>query len=189
MILIIRICNEDMHYHEFVRPIEEIIKNVEEPYVTKYYMDVKKKDLESSHRIIITGTSLADVSYIKDISKFRFLKSYKKPVLAICGGMQLLCMIYGCRLSKYLEIGLKEIKFNAEFLGMKDSREVYELHNMFVKDDDLLKKTFHIYSKSSLDSLNDGLIQAVKHKHLKHYGTLFHPEVRNRDMIVNFLYV
>jgi len=170
-----------MHYYEFVKPIEDMLVKAEEPFVTKRYDKITKNDLDSSHRIIITGTSLKDMSYAKQFSKFKFLESYAKPVLAICGGMQLLCIINGCKLINGQEIGLQNITFNTEYLGVTRQREVYELHNMAVKDDAALKKGFHIYSKTDY-------IQAVKHKHFKHYGVLFHPEVRNRDLIVNFLY-
>ena len=182
MILLINICKEGMHYYEFVKPIEDILSGISAPFVTKYYSKLTKKDLDSSHRIIIAGTSLMDMSYSNHISKFRFLKDYDKPILAICGGMQLLCLIHGCKLIKEEEIGLKAVNFNAEFLGVTGSREVYTLHNMAIKDDAILKKIFHIYSKTEC-------VQAVKHKTHKHYGVLFHPEVRNKDIIVQFLKV
>jgi anthranilate/para-aminobenzoate synthase component II len=176
-----------MHYYEFVKPIEDIIRRAEEPFTTKHYTQITKADLDSSHRVIITGTSLKDMSYSKNtnLPKFQFLLSYTKPILAICGGMQLLCMIHGCKLAKGQKIGLHSINFNAEYLGVKGNREVYELHNMALKDDAALKKSFNIYSKTD----KTGIVQAVKHKHLLHYGVLFHPEVRNKDLIVNFLYV
>jgi len=189
MILIINICKEELHYLEFVKPIEDILNIAEEPFMTKHYLKLTKKDIDSSHRIIITGTSLKDMSYSKDLSKFKFLLSYDKPVLAICGGMQALCSIYGCKLVKGLEIGLKPIVFSAEFLGVNPgddgSREVYTLHNFAIKDDDTFKKHFHIYAKTDCKGID--VVQAVKHKHLKHFGVLFHPEVRNKDMIKNFL--
>jgi anthranilate/para-aminobenzoate synthase component II len=182
MILIVNICREEMHYFEFVKPIEDILKNAEEPFMMKHYSKLTKKDIDSSHRIIITGTSLKDMSYSKSISKFKFLLTYDKPVLGICGGMQVLCLVYGCSLEKGNEIGLKNVNFNAEFLGINGLRDVYTLHNMVIMDDDKFKKYFHVYSKT-------GFIQAVKHKHFKHYGVLFHPEVRNKDLIINFLHV
>jgi anthranilate/para-aminobenzoate synthase component II len=182
MILIINICKEEMHHLEFVKPIEDILRSSEEPFTTMHYSKISKKDLDSCHRIIITGTSLKDMDYSKHLSKFTFLLSYDKPVLAICGGMQILCSIYGCKMSKGLEIGLKNTIFNAEFLGISGSREVYTLHNMAIMDDALLRKHFHIFSKTEY-------IQAVKHKHLRHYGVLFHPEVRNKDVIINFLHI
>jgi len=199
MILIINICKQELHRLEFVKPIEDILSRSETPFTTKHFSKFDKKDLDSCHRIIITGTSLKDFDYAKHLSKFNFLKSFDKPVLAICGGMQLLCMIHGCKLEKFREIGLKPIKFNAEFLGVTQSREsennnldisrdVYCLHNMAVKNDAILKKNFNIYSTTT-SSDGKQFVQAIKHKHFKHYGTLFHPEVRNKDLIVNFLYV
>lgn len=174
-----------MHYYEFVKPIEDILTRLQEPFTTKHYSTVSKKDLDSSHRIIITGTSLKDMSYSRDLSKFKFLITYDKPILAICGGMQILCLIHGCKLVKGQEIGLKNIIFNAEFLHVNGSRDVYMLHNMAIKDDATLKEQFHIYAKTDCSGIS--LVQAVKHKHLKHYGVLFHPEVRNKDLIENFL--
>ena len=185
MILIINICKEDMHYFEFVKPVEDVLIKAEVPFITRKYVEVKKKDIDSCHRIIITGTSLKDSSYVKELFRFNFLKTFNKPVLAICGGMQLLCLVNGCKLIKGYEIGLANINFNSEYLGVTGSREVYELHNFAVKDDDVLKKTFNIYAKTV--STKKDIVQAVKHKHLKQYGTLFHPETRNKDMIANFL--
>jgi anthranilate/para-aminobenzoate synthase component II len=189
MILIINICKEELHYFEFVKPIEDILKNLEEPFMTKHYSKLTKNDpdIVSSHRIIITGTSLKDMSYSKDLSKFKLLLKYDKPVFAICGGMQILCSIYGCNLMKGLEIGLKPVTFSAEFLGIAGSRKVYTLHNFAIKDDNVLKKHFHIYAKTDCSGIV--IIQAVKHKYLKHFGVLFHPEVRNKDLIINFLHV
>lgn len=169
-----------MHYFEFVKPIEDILIKAEAPFTTKSYTAATKKDLDACHRVIITGTSLNDNSYVKELVKFNFLKTFNKPVLAICGGMQLLCLVNGCKLVEGKEIGLHNINFNSEYLGVSGFREVYELHNMAVKDDVILKKNFNIYAKTKF-------VQAVKHRHFKHYGMLFHPETRNKDMIVNFL--
>jgi GMP synthase (glutamine-hydrolysing) len=179
-----------MHYFEFVKPIEDILIKAEEPFITKHYTKITNTDMDSCHRIIITGTSLNDMSYTKQLSRFKFLKSYDKPVLAICGGMQLLCIVNGCKLVKGQEIGLREINFSAEYLGATGQREVYELHNSAIKDDSVLKKNFHVYSKTEIKTkiFKTEVIQAVKHKRYKHYGVLFHPEVRNKDLIVNFLY-
>jgi len=184
MILIINICKEEMHYFEFVKPIEDILVKNEIPFYIKSYTKITKKDLDTCHRIIITGTSLKDNSYVKELSKFNFLKTFNKPVLTICGGMQLLCLVNGCKLVKGKEIGLHHINFNSEYLGVAGDREVYELHNFCIKDDATLKNYFNVYSKTN--SKTD-IVQAVKHKHFKHYGLLFHPETRNKDMIMNFL--
>jgi len=189
MILIINICNEEMHYYEFVKPIEDVILNANKEFITKHYkkdyssiMSIINDNLSSCDRIIIAGTSLKDMDYSKDLSKFEFLKSYTKPILAICGGMQILCMLHECKLIKGGEIGLKNTFFDKNYLGITGSREVYTLHNMAIKEDSSLNKSFNIFSRTNY-------VQAVMHKKLPHYGLLFHPEVRNKDLIVNFLYV
>lgn len=183
MILLIDICKEKMHYHEFVRPIEDILRDAEEPFITRHYSELSSDDLASCHRLIIAGTSLMDNSYSRHLKRFDFLRSFHKPVLGICGGMQILCAVNGCKLVKGAEIGLIGISFNAEFLGIIGPREVYLLHNFAVKDDRVLHDNFQIYSRS----IGTGYIQAVRHKRFRHYGVLFHPEVRNKDMIRNFL--
>ena len=60
MILIINICKEKLHYYEFVKPIEDIVKAYELKYFTKHYKEIGKKDLNKCSKIIICGTSLKD---------------------------------------------------------------------------------------------------------------------------------
>ncbi len=185
MILIINICKEQLHYYEFVKPIEDIITKSNQTFITRHYIDDYSTiidDLVKCDRVIITGTSLKDMGYSSSLSKFDFLKSYTKPVLAICGGMQLLCMIYKCKLIKGREIGLNAVNFESDYLGVNGSREAYTLHNMAIRENTALKKSFNIFSRTKY-------VQSIKHKVLPHYGLLFHPEVRNKDLIVNFLYV
>ena len=182
MILIINICKDGLHYHEFVRPIEDIMRSSEEPFVTRHYSELTYKDLNGSHRIIITGTSLQDFEYSKNIERFGFLKEFRGPILAICGGMQIICTLYGCKMMKGSEIGLIPVNFTGEFLGMKGRREVYALHNISVKNDATLKRQFGIFA-------NTEYIQALRHVHHPIYCVMFHPEVRNKSMITEFLKV
>jgi GMP synthase (glutamine-hydrolysing) len=170
---------------------------VTKDFVTKHYTEISKKDIDDAHRIIITGTSLQDFEYSRHIDKFAFLRDlsrsdFRKPVLAICAGMQLLCSLYGCEMITGKEIGLVSANFTGEFLGMSGQREIYALHNMTIKDDAVLKENFHVYAKTNSTKTNSdkgGCVQAIKHKHSKIYGVLFHPEVRNEDMIIRFLSV
>jgi len=179
MILLINICKEEMHYLEFVKPVQDIVKAEGLKCVVKHYTQIDDAAIESAEKIIICGTSLADFGYLKRIDAFDFLKTIKKPVLAICGGMQILCMQFGCRLGDGTEIGLKSINFEKEFLGISGERDVYCLHNKMIIEDENLKQ-FEIFSRT-------GAIQAIKHKTRPLYAVLFHPEVRNKDLIRNFV--
>jgi anthranilate/para-aminobenzoate synthase component II len=176
MILIINLCKERLHYYEFVKPILDIVKD---NYLLVDYHELNEKNRNRVDKIIICGTSLQDFHYLKHMHRFEFLKDIDKPVLGICAGMHILCLLHGCELANGNAVGLKKVEFK-NFLGMDGDMEVYELHNKIVKDDAALHKNFQICSK-------DKYVQAVKHKTLPHYGTMFHPEVRNKDLIRNFL--
>ncbi len=159
MILLINICKEKLHFYEFVKPIEDILSKNKIRFFTKHYKEIDKKDLEKADKIIICGTSLKDNEFLNYMDKFQWIKDYKKPIFGICGGAHVIGLILGNKLKKIKEIGLKKI-FIKNFLGINEEREVYHLHQFYVLPE--------IYNKGNI------------------YATLFHPEVRNKDIIVNF---
>ena len=175
MILLINICKENLHYYEFVKQIEDILKNKNIEFKTIYYKQINKDLIEKSEKIIICGTSLKDNEFLKNMNYFQWIKSYNKPLFSICGGMHILGLLFKGKLKKQKEIGLKNIKFEKEFLGLNGIIPVYELHNFYVQS-----KEFDLYAKS------DNCPQAIKHKSKPFYGVLFHPEVRTKNLILNF---
>jgi GMP synthase (glutamine-hydrolysing) len=178
MILIISTCKEKLHEPEFVRPIEDILKKGGIKFTTKHYNKLSSSDISSADKIIITGTSLKDNYFLQDLNKFEWILYTKKPILGICAGMQIIGFIFNGKLGKKKEIGMTQIKFSKEFLGMKEEKEVYELHNNYVVFRDI--KNFEIFARTSI-------AQAVKHKSKPVYGVLFHPEIRNKEIIINFI--
>jgi len=87
MILIISTNKEKMHFYEFIKPVGDIlIKNKIKGFI-RHYSCLTKKDLQKATKIIITGTSLKDNEFLKDIKKFSWLKDYKNPVLGISFGL------------------------------------------------------------------------------------------------------
>ena len=182
-ILIINICKEKLHYYEFVKPVENILENMKKEkkidYFVKNYKKVNEKDLKKASKIIICGTSLADNEFIdnKNISKFKWLLNYKKPVLGICGGMEIMGKVFGGKLLRKTEIGYYSENFKKEFLSLKGKKEFYHLHNYYVDFRDL---DFEVFCE------NNGIVQAVKHMKKSIYGVLFHPEVRQNSLIKFF---
>ena len=178
-LLIINICKEKLHYYEFVKPIENILINNHINYFVKYYKNLNKKDLNKFSKIIICGTSLLDNEFIdnKNINKFKWLLEINKPILGICGGMEIIGKVFGRKLKRKTEIGFYKEKFYKSFLGLNERCEVYHLHNFYIDFTDL---DFEVYCE------NNRIIQAVKHKYKEIYGVLFHPEVRNKDLIKEF---
>jgi anthranilate/para-aminobenzoate synthase component II len=177
MILIINICKEKLHYYEFVKPILDILDSNKIKYFVKNYKEVDDNDLKRCEKVIICGTSLYDNEFIESTDKFKWILGFPKPVLGICGGMQIIGVIFGGKLKNKTEIGYYEENFKSEFLGLNGKCQVYHLHNNYAKFSKL--KMFDIFCGKEIT-------QAVKHKEKEIYGVLFHPEVREKGLIVNF---
>ena len=175
MILVIDTCAEKLHSLEFTRPIEDILKKAGYKIVTKHYSAIRSQDLAYAEKIIICGTGLMDNKVSEDSSMFGWIKTIGKPLLGICAGMQLIGTAFGGRMKKKTEIGFYKEHFKS-FLGLKDEESVYHLHNYYVSFD---KKKFEFFSKEPIP-------QAVKHKTKEIYGVLFHPEVSQKQMILEF---
>lgn len=182
MILIINLCKERLHYLEFVKPIEDILKEKDIEYKTIYYKKITDKELlnKKLKKIIICGTSLKDNEYLENLDYFKWIKFPKlnKPIFGICGGMQIISLVFGGALIENKEIGQIEIKFDKEFLNFKPSaKKVYLLHNYAV-----INNEFEVFASSQELEIP----QAIKHKTKPIYGVLFHPEVRNKELINYF---
>lgn len=158
MILIVSICKEPLHDLEFVKPIEDISKFNNSKFKTIHYTKIKNP--KKCDKVIICGTSLRDNDFLNHLDKFKWLKSFKKPVLGICGGSHIIGLILGYKIKNKKEVGFKEINLKKEFLGIKGKLKVYNLHNKAVLPDTFKKNNF--------------------------YAVLFHPEVRNKEMVTNF---
>ena len=172
MITIIDVCKDRLHYLEFVKPIVDIVRNLGMEFEIIELEDLNGK--VKGNKMIICGTSLIDFDYLNYWQKLLFLKDFDKPVLGICAGMQLLCKIYEGKLKESKFIGMNKKKLNKEFLGIKGEKEVYELHGKvceFGNDWEKIDK--------------DG--ECVYHRAREKYGVLFHPEVRNKEMIKRFV--
>lgn len=178
MILLINLCKEKLHYYEFVKPIEDILKK---GFFMKHISELIKSDFDIAEKVIICGTSLKQKNSFINKQLASFLREFNRPILGICAGMQLLVSLFGGKIiesSELLEIGFVDVFFNKEFLGFSKQIEVYGLHQLGVKPSDAV---WEVYAKS-LKS-----IQAVKHRDKEIYGVLFHPEVRQKDLISNFI--
>jgi GMP synthase-like glutamine amidotransferase len=92
--------------------------------------------------------------------------------------MQIISLIHKGKLKQKTEIGFYKEKFTKNFLGIKKNSEkkVYHLHNNYA----VLSKEFEEFTNSKIPT-------AIKHKTKEIYGTLFHPEIRNKEIIKDFI--
>ena len=94
MILLIDISSERLGFYEFVKPVGDVLIKKGKKGFIRHYTCLTKKDLEKSSKVIICGTSLRDNEFLGEIGKFKWILNYKKPILGICGGIQIIGMVY-----------------------------------------------------------------------------------------------
>jgi GMP synthase-like glutamine amidotransferase len=174
MILIV-----DMNYkgslgfYEFVLPLCDAVEPLE--YEVLHYLEVK--DVKTYEKVILSGTPLKDFGYLKHIRSFEWIKTCDMPILGICAGMQAIGLVFDSSLEPCKEIGMTEIKTVWENPLFSSTFEAYELHTYSVTPSDDFETI----------AITEKCIQGIKYKESKIYGILFHPEVRNKDIVERFI--
>ena len=178
MILVVDMnCKRDsLGYYEFVMPIVEVVKPLGD-CVVKHYLDITAQDLSLCGTVILSGTPLKDTATLKQPEKFRWLKETDRPVLGVCAGMETIGVVYGAEVRRCVEIGMTQISTVQDNQLFQGDFRAYSLHSVCVD----LGGEFEVLAKSAQ------CIQAFKLRDRRIYGTLFHPEVRNPEIIKKFL--
>jgi len=179
MILLISICENELHELEFVRPIEDILKSKKMKFRSVNYKSLKKKDLQDAKKVIICGTSFLDRDFLDNLGKFSWIKGFNKPLLGICGGMEVIGINYRCRIIKKIQIGLLKITLKGDFLGFK-KRNILEGYNLH-------KLALYINRRDFETIAYNKCAQIIVHRTKPVYGLMFHPEVRNKEIIEKFV--
>lgn len=178
MILIVNLCAEKLHYFEFVLPVEDILSSRKISFFTKNYKDITSEDLFKADKIIVCGTSLMDNVYLENLDFFRPFLDFGKPILGICAGFQILGLLLEGNLKPNFMVGLFENNFDKPFLGSQGKIKTYHLH----------KNTIDFPQKCSLElHYFEGNLVSFADRKRNLIGVLFHPEVRNKEMILSFV--
>jgi GMP synthase-like glutamine amidotransferase len=163
-------------FHEFVLPIVSIAEELEKCDV-KHYLEVNGKSLNSYDKIILSGSALKNTVTLDQTARFTWLKDCGKPVLGICAGMQTAGLVFGGRMEKCREIGMTEIEASKENILFSSTFKVYALHNYAL----VPPAEFEVLAESAK------CVHAIKHRQKNIYGVLFHPEVRNTEVVQRFI--
>lgn len=174
-ILLISTCKEKLSEYEFVTPIVEIIKSFEYDIIN--YKDLETSNISIYDKIIICGTSLQDNDYLKYFDDFKKLKNHNKEILGICSGFQIICKMFDEEIIDQQEIGMINVETQIKNPLVSGDFQAYNMHN-FSADE---VTSFNVLAKS------EKTIQMISHKKLNIFGVSFHPEVRNQQIIANFL--
>jgi GMP synthase (glutamine-hydrolysing) len=167
---------DSLGFYEFVQPITAVAEQLEKCFV-KHYLEVSEKDLNSCDKIILSGTTLKNTATLNQTALFEWIKDCDKPILGICAGMQTIGLVFQARLEACVEIGMTQVSTLKANPLFSSTFKAYALH------------TYSIQTPSEFDVLAESAncVQAMKHKNANIYGVLFHPEVRNKEIIQQFI--
>ena len=167
---------DSLAFNEFVSPIISVVRPLEE-FKVKHFLDIESTELSCYSKIVLSGTALKDHATLKQVDKFTWVKTSGKPILGICAGMQTISLLFDEPLVRCLQIGMAEISALKENPLFQGNFKAYVLHNYSVKQ----SQTFEVLAESTK------CIEAIKHKQKNIFGVLFHPEVRNQEILRNFI--
>ena len=167
---------DSLAFNEFVLPIVSVVQSLEECEV-KHFLEIVPAELKVYSKIVLSGTALKDHETLKQVGKFGWIEDFKNPLLGICAGMQTICLFYGAPLMSCLQVGMTEITTLKENPMFQAAFKAYSLHNYSVGS----SQDFEALAQSTK------CIQAIKHKQKNIYGVLFHPEVRNQEILQKFV--
>ena len=174
--LLISTCSEKLSGREFAVPITAIVKP--EDYEVLSYKECTEKNIFRADKIMICGTSLQDNAYLNDLNIFKkLLLEFDGPILGICSGMQIVCSLFEDKIVKNVEIGMIEVRTLESNKLCKGKFQAYSLHNFSVDHLEI----FTVLARSETS------VQVIKHKSREIFGVSFHPEVRNEEIVENFL--
>jgi GMP synthase (glutamine-hydrolysing) len=168
-----------LSHSEFVFPVARIVKQAGREWRETHFSEVASEDFKEVDGIILCGTALKDNFFATHVQEFSWLRTTSVPVLGICAGMQVLCMVFGGTIHPGCEIGMTTIRADTQGPLMSKSPEftAYELHSFTCDPPD---------GWSTL-AVSDNGIQALCHPKKPLYGVMFHPEVRNDGVVEQFL--
>ncbi|MBS7634913.1 hypothetical protein KEJ34_05405 [Candidatus Bathyarchaeota archaeon] len=175
-VLLVSLCSDPLSELEFVRPVEQILRRQGINIFTKHYTKVNLEDVDSAEKAIICGSALRDDAFL-DGKTFIWLERLDKPTLGIGSGCQLIIKILGCELFNKTRIGVFKVKLiKKNKLVDKKYFYAYFLTNRAAK---ITKPLETLAKVGAMECM-------VKHESREIYGCLFHPEVINSEIIINF---
>lgn len=163
-------------FSEFVSPIVSVVQPIEDCKV-KHFLNVEPEEFRKYSKIVLSGNSLKDQNALSKIKKFAWIKTCQIPILGICAGMQAISLVFDGRLTNCLQVGMTKIRTIKENPLFSGDFNAYTLHNYSIAP----SKTFETLAESSK------CVQAIKHKEKTIFCLLFHPEVRNIEILENFV--
>lgn len=162
--------------------VDEIVSAFEPEHQTNVYVFQPEKDIDDTgFDIVVLSGGMAKEVYDHNnapnpwfAKEFEYIRTTKKPIIAICLGMQMCVVALGGTLKELPEFinEPEKIVLNDEGTKLIDDSEfaAYEAHKWAVND--ISETGFSVLSESSV------CIELMYHDKKKIIATQFHPEVK-----------
>jgi GMP synthase (glutamine-hydrolysing) len=168
---------------EFIEPLQKIALNAKVSYKTIEYEETLTTDLSIYDGFLISGSPRGNDIVDHHLPYFLWIKECRVPVFGICAGHHVIGKMFGSKLLRSIEkevgnfnvyIDKKDAIFNtlpSQFLANQNHHDSITLPQDFI----LLAHT------------EDCKNTMMKHKENPIYSTQFHPEILNKEILVNFI--
>ncbi|MBS3164320.1 glutamine amidotransferase [Candidatus Woesearchaeota archaeon] len=167
--LVISLCSELLSEMEFVTPLVRIARH--SGYLVQLGRVGEVTHARGFDAVLLSGTALQDFGYLDQMGTLSWLRDFPGKVLGVCAGMQVLALLHGAELFDCEEIGMTEIHSESAS-PLPERFEVYALHRKAVRG-----------GKLEVLGSSARCAQVVKVPGMEHFGMLFHPEVRNPELV------
>lgn len=179
-ILLISTCKYTLHENEFVKPLEQICIESQFNVILTHISKLSKLNLETNtiSKIIICGTALKDFEY-EQFDLFSFFEktdTLNIPTFGICAGAQILAKHHNIQLIENKQIGIKELTY----LTSEETFQAYVLHSKSIKENEKIESILYLESEPEIIELCQ-----IKNSNLT--LAFFHPEIKNKEIIKNWL--
>jgi len=174
-VLIISLCSDPLSNMEFIKPIERILRHGGIEYSIKHYRSISQGDLKIVEKTVISGSPLKDHAFLED-EWFSWLNKFDKPVLGVGSSFQAIVRVFGGKIMDGKRIGVFKVRTIEHNKLVNGSFYAFFLTNKAAE----VGRPLKVLAKAGrLDCM-------VKHESKEIYSCLFHPEVINPEIILNF---
>ena len=183
MVNLLIVNNAERGIAKFVEPLQHIAAESGAVPTAIQYEETLTTEMSSYDGVILSGSPRGNDIVDHHLPYFQWIKSSENPLLGICAGHHIVGKLYGAQLLRSVE---KEIGENSLFIrqrdpifnGCPDRFPVHQNHH----DSITLPGNFILLASSE-----NCRVSMMKHHEKPVYTTQFHPEILNKNLVLNFI--
>lgn len=183
MLKILIVNNAEPEITEFTNPLKKIVSDAGTISFCVEYKECSSLNTDEFDGVILSGSPQGNDIVEHHSRYFRWIKTFRKPVLGICAGHHISGFLFGAEILRSVEpesgdFEVEIVKQDPIFEGLSKTFVVKQIHN----DSITLPANFELLATSKICK-----VQLMKHKRYPLYTSQFHPEFYNTQLIHNFL--